>query len=332
MNLLGHPAHKWAEQQSEAHYSHPVLALIAAENSSLDPSGSAPATPARGPGLGPGLPTSLSLIPSGPDPRPAALRADKPLSESREPRELPRAASLSPVARLHMATEQGRGQHDPALAPSPQKSPVGVMAPSSGAEGQPLTRTRSKRERGLQGSRKGAGSSGKQTPTQCPEAPGGSENPSRTGGGQEEPAPAAPGPASRRQSHRHRPGPRRDAAQKTYGPLLNLIFGKVRWGPGRAGGLGVGVELAPQVQPTLPLDLRPRVLWELRAPGAGSGGCRSSWGPQVFSCLLLPLWNWPCPGQSGWGLEEAGRSPGWPRGHAGLAPAGPRAGPRGAGR
>ncbi|KAK1335621.1 hypothetical protein QTO34_003413 [Cnephaeus nilssonii] len=127
-----------------------------------------------------------------------------------------------------MATEQGRGQHDPALAPSPQKSPVGVMAPSSGAEGQPLTRTRSKRERGLQGSRKGTGSSGKQTPTQCPEAPGGSENPSRTGGGQEEPAPAAPGPASRRQSHRHRPGPRRDAAQKTYGPLLNLIFGKVR--------------------------------------------------------------------------------------------------------
>ncbi|XP_008145248.2 calcium-binding protein 4 [Eptesicus fuscus] len=118
-----------------------------------------------------------------------------------------------------MATEQGRGQHDPALAPSSQKSPVGVMAPSSGAEGQRLTRTRSKRERGLQGSRKGAGS---------PEASGGSENPSRTGGGQEEPAPAAPGPASSRQSHRHRPGPRHDAAQKTYGPLLNHIFGKDR--------------------------------------------------------------------------------------------------------
>ncbi|XP_070282560.1 calcium-binding protein 4 [Myotis yumanensis] len=126
-----------------------------------------------------------------------------------------------------MATAQVRGQHGPALAPSPQKSPVGVMAPSSGAEGQPLTRRRSKRERGLQGSRKGADRSGKQTPIQCPEASGSSENPSRTGG-QEEPAPAAPRLASRRQSHRHRPAPRHDAAQKTYGPLLNHIFGKDR--------------------------------------------------------------------------------------------------------
>lgn len=180
---------------------------------------------------------------------------------------LPRAASLSPGARLHMATAQVRGPHGPALAPSPQKAPVGVMAPSSGAEGQPLTRRRSKRERGLQGSRKGADSPGKQTPIQCPEASGGSESPSRTGG-QEEPAPAAPRPASRRQSHRHRPAPQHDAAQRTYGPLLHHIFGKVRWGLGRAGGLGVGVELAPQVQPTVALELRPPAPSPLD-PGAG---------------------------------------------------------------
>ncbi|ELK24264.1 Calcium-binding protein 4 [Myotis davidii] len=166
-----------------------------------------------------------------------------------------------------MATAQVRGQHGPARAPSPQKSPVGVMAPSSGAEGQPLTRRRSKRERGLQGSRKGADGSGKQTPIQCPEASGGSKSPSRTGG-QEEPAPAAPRPASRRQSHRHRPAPWQDAAQKTYGPLLNHIFGKVRWGLGRAGDLGVGVEHDPQVQPTMPLELRPPAPSPLD-PGAG---------------------------------------------------------------
>ncbi|KAM7084225.1 calcium-binding protein 4-like isoform 1-T1 [Molossus nigricans] len=126
-----------------------------------------------------------------------------------------------------MATEQVRGQHGPARAPSPQKPPVGVVAPRSGAEGQPLTRRRSRRERGPQGSRKGADSSGRQTPIQCPEAPASSKNPSRPGG-QEEPAPAAPGPASRRQSHRHRPASQHDAAQKTYGPLLNRIFGKDR--------------------------------------------------------------------------------------------------------
>lgn len=290
--------------------------------------------PARGPGFGPGLPTSLSLIPSGPDPRPSALRVYKQLYASREPRVLPQAASLSPVARLHMATAQVRGQHGPARAPNPQKSPVGVMAPSSGAEGQPLTRRRSKRERGLQASRKGADGSGKQTPIQCPEASGGSKSPSRTGG-QEEPAPAAPRPASRRQSHRHRPAPWQDAAQKTYGPLLNHIFGKVRWGLGRAGGLGVGVESAPQVQPTMPLEFRLPAPSPLD-PGAGylefeeaevlgwpgqwsrtsdpgsvktqdlgsrKGGLSLFLGPQVFSCLLLPLWNWPCPGQCGWGME-----------------------------
>ncbi|KAM5318759.1 calcium-binding protein 4-like [Glossophaga mutica] len=127
-----------------------------------------------------------------------------------------------------MATEQVRGQHGPDLAPGTQKPPVGVAAPRSGAEGQPLTRRRSTRERGLRGSQKGADSSGRQTPVQCPEAPGGRKPASSTGGGPEEPAPAALGAASPRQSHRRRPAPHHDAAQKTYGPLLNRIFGKDR--------------------------------------------------------------------------------------------------------
>ncbi|XP_065738060.1 calcium-binding protein 4 [Phocoena phocoena] len=121
-----------------------------------------------------------------------------------------------------MATEQVRGQHGPHPPPGPQKPPVGVMASSSGAEGLPLTRRKSsKRMKGLRGSRKGTGSSGEQTLTQGPKALGGSKDPSRTGDKQE-------GPASRRQSHRHRPAPRHDPAQRTYGPLLNRIFGKDR--------------------------------------------------------------------------------------------------------
>nr|KAF6464252.1 calcium binding protein 4 [Rousettus aegyptiacus] len=124
-----------------------------------------------------------------------------------------------------MATERAKGQHGPAPAPGPRKPQVGGVAPETGAEGQPLPRRGSKRERGLRGSRKGAGSAGPQTPVQDPKAPGSSQNPSGTEEGQE-PAPAAPGPASRRQAHRHRPGPQHDAAQKTYGPLLNRIFGK----------------------------------------------------------------------------------------------------------
>ncbi|XP_024430127.2 calcium-binding protein 4 isoform X2 [Desmodus rotundus] len=127
-----------------------------------------------------------------------------------------------------MATEQVRGEHGLAPAPSPQKPHVGVAAPRSGAEGQPLTRRRSSRERGLRGSQKGTDSSGRQTPLQCPEAPGSNKQASRTGEGREGPAPAAPGAASRRQSHRHRPASHHDAAQKTYGPLLNRIFGKDR--------------------------------------------------------------------------------------------------------
>nr|XP_001492041.2 calcium-binding protein 4 [Equus caballus] len=123
-----------------------------------------------------------------------------------------------------MATEQAKGQHGPDLAPGPQKPLEGAMAPTNGAEGHPLTRRKSKR--GLRGSRKG--SSGEQTPIQGPEAPGSSKNPSRTGEGQEGPTPAAPGSASRRQSHRHRSDPQHDAAQRTYGPLLNRVFGKDR--------------------------------------------------------------------------------------------------------
>ncbi|KAI4561948.1 hypothetical protein MJG53_017002 [Ovis ammon polii x Ovis aries] len=153
-----------------------------------------------------------------------------------------------------MAEEQGRGRHGPDPAPGPQKPPVGVLASSSGAECPPLMRKRSsKKEKGLRGSRKGPSSSGEQTPMQGPEALGSSKDPSRTREGQEEPVPSAPGPAPRRQSHRHRPGPQHDAAQKTYGPLLNRIFGKV-------------------------------------------------------SCFLLPLWDGPCPGHRGLGLEEEG----WP--------------------
>ncbi|ELR50712.1 calcium-binding protein 4 [Bos mutus] len=128
-----------------------------------------------------------------------------------------------------MAEEQGRGRHGPDPAPRPQKPPVEVLASSSGAEGSPLMRKRSsKREKGLRGSRKGPSSSGEQTPMQGPEAPGSSKNPSRTREGQEGPVPSASGLAPRRQSHRHRPGPQHDAAQRTYGPLLNRIFGKDR--------------------------------------------------------------------------------------------------------
>ncbi|XP_036272569.1 calcium-binding protein 4 isoform X2 [Pipistrellus kuhlii] len=119
-----------------------------------------------------------------------------------------------------MATEQGRGRPGPARAPGPQRPPGGVPAPGSGAEGPPLARTRSKRERGPRGPPSGAGHSGEQTPSRGPEASGGSEHPPRTGGREE--------PASRRPSHRHWPAPHRDAAQKTYGPLLSRLFGKDR--------------------------------------------------------------------------------------------------------
>ncbi|KAM8929112.1 calcium-binding protein 4-like [Lycaon pictus] len=126
-----------------------------------------------------------------------------------------------------MATEQARGPHGPDLAPNSQKSPVGVEASRGGAEGLPLTRKRSKKK-GLRGSRKGAGSSEEQNQVPGSEAPGGNKKTSGTGEGQEETGAAASGPTIRRQSHRHRSVPQHDAAQKTYGPLLNRIFGKDR--------------------------------------------------------------------------------------------------------
>ncbi|XP_012613189.1 calcium-binding protein 4 [Microcebus murinus] len=127
-----------------------------------------------------------------------------------------------------MATEQARGQRGPDPATGPQEPPAGAVAPRSGPEEPPLTKRRSKRERGLRGSRKGTGSSAEQTPVQGPKAGGSSKNPSKTGEGQAGPPAEAPGPAPRRQSHRHRPDPQRDAAHRTYGPLLDRIFGKDR--------------------------------------------------------------------------------------------------------
>ncbi|XP_029813235.1 calcium-binding protein 4-like [Suricata suricatta] len=123
-----------------------------------------------------------------------------------------------------MATEQARGQH----APDPQKPPVEAVASGSGAEGLPLTRKRSKKDKGPRGSQKGAAGSEEQTPSPGPQAPGSSKSPSGPGEGQEGTGRAASRSASRRQSHRHRSVTRHDAAQKTYGPLLNRVFGKDR--------------------------------------------------------------------------------------------------------
>ncbi|XP_036062580.1 calcium-binding protein 4 [Onychomys torridus] len=120
-----------------------------------------------------------------------------------------------------MATEHGSQ-----LVPDPQKTPEGVVSPGSAAEGPTLTRRRSKKERRLPGSQKA--SSGKQSSGQGSEASGSSKNPPKTKAGQDEPSSAPPGQASHRQSHRHRPDPQQDAAQRTYGPLLNRIFGKDR--------------------------------------------------------------------------------------------------------
>lgn len=220
-----------------------------------------------------------------------------------------------------MAAEQVRGLHGPDPAPSPQKPPAGVVASRTSAEGLPLTRKRSKKERGLRGSQKGAGSSQEQTPLPGPEAPGSSRNPSGTGG-QEGTGPATPGPASRRQSHRHRSGPQHDAAQKTYGPLLNRIFGKVRWG--LDWGWGWGRDHTCALGLGLPccwyLGLRPPLLQtqdSMRAlgPRSGKGGghvfSRGPWESDAFSC--------PC----GTGPAQAIVAQGWrrkdgPQGHGGL--------------
>ncbi|KAK2495763.1 hypothetical protein MC885_007058 [Smutsia gigantea] len=127
-----------------------------------------------------------------------------------------------------MASGQVRGQHGPGLGPRPQKPSEGLKASRGGAEGLPLTRRRSEREKELRGSQKGTCSSGEETPIPGPEALRSSKNHFRPRGGQGAAAPAVPGPAARCQSHRHHPAPQHDAAQRTYGPLLDRIFGQDR--------------------------------------------------------------------------------------------------------
>ncbi|ERE80995.1 calcium-binding protein 4 [Cricetulus griseus] len=112
------------------------------------------------------------------------------------------------------------------LLPGPQKTPEGAVSPGSTAEGSTLARRRSKKEKELPRSQKA--SSGKQSSGRCSEASGSSKNPPKTRAGQDEPSSAPSSQASHRQSHRHRPDPQQDAAQRTYGPLLNRIFGKDR--------------------------------------------------------------------------------------------------------
>jgi hypothetical protein len=131
-----------------------------------------------------------------------------------------------------MATE-----HNVQLVPGSQKIPKGVVSPRSAAEGPALTRRRSKKESWHPGSQKA--SSGDQSSSQGSEASGSSKHPPRTKVGQEEPSSAPARPASHRHSHRHRSDPQQDAAQRTYGPLLNRMFGKVRGGGLRVGGLRV---------------------------------------------------------------------------------------------
>lgn len=138
-----------------------------------------------------------------------------------------------------MATEHGSQR-----VPGHQKTPEEVVSPGSAAEGPTLTRRRSKKERRLPGSQKA--SSGKQSSGQGSEASGSSRNAPKTKAGQGEPPSAPP----RQASHRHRFDPQQDAAQRTYGPLLNRIFGKVR-------GIGVGVEAnSPYLYPFLTLPVR----------------------------------------------------------------------------
>lgn len=120
-----------------------------------------------------------------------------------------------------MATE-----HSAQLAPAPQKIPKGAVPPRSAAEDPASTRRRSKKENWHPGAQKA--SSGEQSSSQSSEASGSSKNSSRTKVGQEEPSSAPTRQASHRQSHRHRSDPQQDAAQRTYGPLLNRMFGKDR--------------------------------------------------------------------------------------------------------
>ncbi|XP_055987556.1 calcium-binding protein 4 [Sorex fumeus] len=116
-----------------------------------------------------------------------------------------------------MATQQARGPQG--SAPSPQKSPTGVVAPQSGTEEPHVTRKRSQRVKGLQeGPGPDADVSGVQRPGQQVEASGASKKPLGTEG-------QGSGP---RRPHRHQPGLQQDSAQKAYGPLLHRLFGKDR--------------------------------------------------------------------------------------------------------
>ncbi|XP_069922652.1 calcium-binding protein 4 isoform X2 [Oryctolagus cuniculus] len=122
-----------------------------------------------------------------------------------------------------MAAEQVKGRQGPEPAPSPQQPSVETGTPASHAGTTPSARRRSKKERGRQGSRRSTGSSQEQPSAQGPAVPGSS----KTSEGPGAPSGVAPGLGSRRRSHRHRPV-HSDAAQRTYGPLLNRVFGKDR--------------------------------------------------------------------------------------------------------
>ncbi|XP_076970941.1 uncharacterized protein LOC143645506 [Tamandua tetradactyla] len=137
------------------------------------------------------------------------------LCGTQEPRALRGATSLSPAAPPHMASGPARGQPCPAPAPGPQQPPAGGAAPRGGAEAPVPSRRRSEKERGPRGSRKGS------------EDLGDSKDAPKSRQGPEEPPAVAPRPA-RAQSRRRRPGPPHDAAQSTYWPLLNRLFGKDR--------------------------------------------------------------------------------------------------------
>ncbi|XP_004598307.2 calcium-binding protein 4 [Ochotona princeps] len=111
-----------------------------------------------------------------------------------------------------MAAEQCSGQS------GPQQPPV-----ESQAEGPLATSRSSKKKKGLGRSRKGV-SSPKEPPSAQGPKPTGSGKP---GEGHPGSAGAVPGSALRRRS-RHRLDHCDIAAQRTYGPLLNRIFGKDR--------------------------------------------------------------------------------------------------------
>lgn len=130
---------------------------------------------------------------------------------------------------FHMAAQQAKGLHGSASIHSPEKPPGGQEAPQSSDEGPVLKRKKSKRVKGSQErTLADTGSSGGQRALQLVEAPGTSKKPSGTDG-QGVPGPAASGSESQC-PQRPRPALPQDAAQETYGPLLQRIFGKVSWG------------------------------------------------------------------------------------------------------